>query len=80
MARPGTRTIAHTWIPMPDGIRLAARIWLPEDAGAAPDPAVGRDHVLALDSDARGVTLPGAAAGRARAVRRSCGHPGRAAG
>src|SRR5215469_2551662 len=28
-------TIEHAWIPMPDGTRLAARIWLPEDAGAA---------------------------------------------
>ena len=23
------RTIEHTWIPLPDGTRLAARIWLP---------------------------------------------------
>src|SRR5215471_12483013 len=29
-------TIEHAWIPMPDGTKLAARIWLPEDAGAAP--------------------------------------------
>src|SRR6516165_7603715 len=34
------RTIEHTWIPMPDGTRLAARIWLPEDAAASPVPAV----------------------------------------
>jgi uncharacterized protein len=34
------RTIEHTWIPMPDGIRLAARIWLPEDAQPAPVPAI----------------------------------------
>ncbi len=27
--------IEHTWIPMPDGTKLAARIWLPEDAEAA---------------------------------------------
>ena len=27
--------IEHAWIPMPDGTRLAARIWLPEDARAA---------------------------------------------
>ena len=41
MAQPGrvVRTIEHTWIPMPDGTRLAARIWLPEDA-AAPVPAI----------------------------------------
>jgi putative CocE/NonD family hydrolase len=34
------RTIEHTWIPMPDGSRLAARIWLPEDAQPAPVPAI----------------------------------------
>jgi hypothetical protein len=32
--------IEHTWIPMPDGTRLAARIWLPEDAEASPVPAI----------------------------------------
>jgi hypothetical protein len=30
------RTVPHTWIPLPDGTRLAARIWLPEDAGPVP--------------------------------------------
>ncbi len=25
--------IEHAWIPMPDGVRLHARLWLPEDAG-----------------------------------------------
>ncbi len=34
------REIEHCWIPMPDGCRLAARIWLPEDAEHAPVPAV----------------------------------------
>ena len=35
------RVIEHTWIPMADGCRLAARIWLPEDADATkPVPAV----------------------------------------
>ncbi len=28
------------WIEMPDGVRLAARLWLPEDAGDAPVPAI----------------------------------------
>jgi len=32
------REIEHTWIPLPDGGRLAARIWIPE--GAGPVPAV----------------------------------------
>jgi uncharacterized protein len=34
------RVVEHTWVPMPDGCRLAARIWLPEDAGHDPVPAV----------------------------------------
>ncbi|PVA11340.1 peptidase S15 [Pelagivirga sediminicola] len=34
------REIEHTEITMPDGTRLAARIWLPEDAGSAPVPAI----------------------------------------
>ncbi|MBM3585053.1 MAG: CocE/NonD family hydrolase [Alphaproteobacteria bacterium] len=28
------------WIPMPDGVRLAARVWLPEDAERDPVPAI----------------------------------------
>lgn len=34
------REIMTAWIPMPDGVRLAARIWLPEDAEANPVPAI----------------------------------------
>jgi putative CocE/NonD family hydrolase len=34
------REIEHTWIPLSDGCRLAARIWLPEDAEEDPVPAV----------------------------------------
>ena len=34
------RVIMHEWIPMPDGCRLAARIWLPEGAEQAPVPAI----------------------------------------
>ncbi|UPK75250.1 CocE/NonD family hydrolase [Nocardioidaceae bacterium SCSIO 66511] len=30
----------HTWIPMPDGTRLAARIWMPEDAVDNPVPGI----------------------------------------
>ena len=30
----------HCWIPLPDGTRLAARLWLPDAAAAAPVPAV----------------------------------------
>jgi len=34
------RRVDHVWIPMPDGARLGARIWLPEDAEADPVPAI----------------------------------------
>jgi putative CocE/NonD family hydrolase len=34
------REIEHVWIPMSDGIRLAAKIWLPEQAEANPVPAI----------------------------------------
>ena len=34
------REIANTWIPMSDGVKLAARIWLPEDAESDPVPAI----------------------------------------
>ena len=34
------REIETAWIEMPDGCRLAARIWLPEDAEANPVPAI----------------------------------------
>jgi len=32
--------LEHVWIPMPDGTRLAARIWLPEVAYENPVPAI----------------------------------------
>jgi uncharacterized protein len=34
------REIEHSWITLADGCRLAARIWLPEDAEAEPVPAI----------------------------------------
>ena len=34
------REIENAWIPLSDGCRLAARIWLPEDAGSDPVPAI----------------------------------------
>ena len=38
---PGNvRHMENTFIPVADGIRLAARIWLPEDAEARPVPAI----------------------------------------
>lgn len=34
------RHIEHQWIQMPDGVRLAARIWIPESANTHPVPAI----------------------------------------
>ena len=34
------RVVETTWIPLPDGVRLAAKLWLPEGAEAAPVPAI----------------------------------------
>jgi len=34
------RVIELAWIPMPDGRRLAARLWLPRDVEAKPVPAI----------------------------------------
>ncbi|MGD8617922.1 MAG: CocE/NonD family hydrolase [Gammaproteobacteria bacterium] len=49
-------THEHLWIPMPDGVRLSARLWLPKDAEQAPVPAIleyipyrKRDSVRARD-------------------------------
>jgi putative CocE/NonD family hydrolase len=39
LPRP-VRTLEHVWIPLSDGSRLGARIWLPEDAEEHPVPAV----------------------------------------
>ncbi|TGV50613.1 peptidase S15, partial [bacterium M00.F.Ca.ET.141.01.1.1] len=34
------REIENVWIPMPDGVKHADRLWLPEDAEADPVPAI----------------------------------------
>jgi len=34
------RTVEHVWIPMADGVRLAARLWLPSEAEENPVPAI----------------------------------------
>lgn len=34
------RIIEHTWIPMKDGRRLSARLWIPENANTEPVPAI----------------------------------------
>lgn len=53
---PRLRHVEHVWIPMPDGVRLSASLWLPLDAEAKPCPAVlefipyrKRDHTAARD-------------------------------
>ena len=35
-----TEVIETVWIPMPDGVKLAARLWLPESARRTPVPAI----------------------------------------
>ncbi len=50
------REIEHTWVPMPDGVRLAARIWLPAGAEKAPVPAIFNynpyyNHILTRPED-----------------------------
>jgi len=39
LPRP-VREIENAWIPLSDGTRLAARLWLPEDADRSPVPAL----------------------------------------
>ncbi|MCW8327647.1 CocE/NonD family hydrolase [Photobacterium sp. SDRW27] len=34
------RHVEHVWIPMPDGTRLAARLWMPDCAETEPVPAI----------------------------------------
>ena len=34
------KEIENIWIPLSDGVRLAARLWLPEDAEQKPVPAI----------------------------------------
>lgn len=34
------RVEEHIWIPMSDGVRLGARLWLPEGAEQSPVPAI----------------------------------------
>ena len=35
-----TREIEHLWVPMPDGTRLSAKVWLPLDAEDDPVPVI----------------------------------------
>ncbi|WP_290648566.1 CocE/NonD family hydrolase [Aquisalimonas sp.] len=36
----GVKVIENVWIPVRDGVRLAARIWMPDDAETNPVPAI----------------------------------------
>src|ERR671922_2158119 len=49
------REIENTWIPLSDGTRLAARIWLPDDAEKDPVPAV-LEYIPYRKSDATAVS------------------------
>ena len=40
VAAGSLREIDHVWIPLSDGCRLSARLWLPEDAERRPVPAI----------------------------------------
>jgi len=40
MKQPGFKVLENEWIPLEDGRRLAARIWLPDGAGKKPVPAI----------------------------------------
>ncbi|WP_149563665.1 CocE/NonD family hydrolase [Streptomyces cacaoi] len=55
------RVLRHVWIPMRDGVRLAARVWLPEDV-TEPQPAI-LEYIPYRKNDgtaSRDVTLHGA--------------------
>jgi putative CocE/NonD family hydrolase len=38
------RELENLWIPLPDGDRMAARVWLPEDADSHPVPVIVEYH------------------------------------
>ncbi|HKJ51793.1 MAG TPA: CocE/NonD family hydrolase, partial [Gammaproteobacteria bacterium] len=40
MKKPGFKVLENEWIPLKDGRRLAARIWLPTGAAKKPAPAI----------------------------------------
>ena len=73
------REIEHIEIMMPDGVRLAARIWLPKDAADAPVPAIleylpyrKNDRTLARDI-ARAPYIAGHGYAYVRVDIRGCG-------
>ena len=52
------REIENAWIPLPDGTRLAARIWMPENADQEPVPAI-LDYIPYRKSDLTAFTDSG---------------------
>ena len=40
MKKPGFKVLENEWIPLKDGRRLAARIWMPDGAAKKPAPAI----------------------------------------
>lgn len=40
MTKPSFKVLENEWIPLPDGRKLAARIWLPTQASKQPVPAI----------------------------------------
>jgi uncharacterized protein len=40
MGPRNVKSVENVWIPMSDGVRIAARMWLPEDAEQHPVPAI----------------------------------------
>src|SRR3569623_664178 len=52
LPRP-VRVIENTWIPLPDGTRLAAKIWLPQDAEGDPLPAALKASITLCSTDDR---------------------------
>ena len=40
MTKPSFKVLENEWIPLPDGRKLAARIWMPKQAAKKPAPAI----------------------------------------
>ncbi len=40
MTKPGYRVLENKWVPLPDGRKLATRVWLPKLADSQPVPAI----------------------------------------
>ncbi len=65
------REIEHVWIPMSDGVRLSARLWLPETAERDPVPAILEYIPYRKRDGTRRGTIRAIATGPATAMPRS---------